>query len=95
MNAGVFTATVRVNELGAPRLGLAVAVKAAGNAVQRNRVRRVIRESFRLVQSRLPACDIVIGTRPKVGASDNAALRAALDSLWTKVIATCATSSPR
>ena len=50
----------------APRLGLAVAVRVAGGAVGRNRLRRMIRESFRLDQRELPAVDVVVGARPPV-----------------------------
>lgn len=41
------------------RLGLAVTRKC-GNAVERNRIKRVLREFFRLRQQELPAMDIVV-----------------------------------
>lgn len=41
------------------RLGLAVTRKC-GNAVERNRIKRVLREFFRLRQREMPAMDIVI-----------------------------------
>ncbi|HXO15073.1 MAG TPA: ribonuclease P protein component, partial [Steroidobacteraceae bacterium] len=37
MGDGFFAVTASVNQSGAPRLGLAVAVRAAGGAVARNR----------------------------------------------------------
>ena len=92
MHEGFFTATLRGNELGHARLGLAIAVKIAGNAVERNRIRRVIRESFRLQQPELPAIDIVVGARAQVREVPNPALRAALVGLWRKVTAVCAAS---
>lgn len=53
----------------APRLGVTIP-KKAGNAVMRNRWKRLIRESFRLSQDCLPrGVDFVI--RPKKGASPN------------------------
>ena len=55
--------------------------------------RRLIRESFRVNQLRLPALDIVIGVRAGVQTADNARLRSALEKLWQKISATCVNSS--
>src|SRR6202023_3659045 len=63
MSAGFFAVTASVNQSGAPRLGLAVAVRAAGGAVARNRIRRIIRESFRLHQHELPGVDLIVSAR--------------------------------
>lgn len=46
------------NELSHPRLGLTVS-KKTGNAVARNRWKRLIREAFRLTQDRIPPLDLV------------------------------------
>lgn len=51
---------VRPNQAGFPRLGMIVAKRLLGRAVDRNRVKRCVRESFRLVLSELPACDFVV-----------------------------------
>ncbi len=54
------------NDVGHPRLGLAIS-RRAGNAVVRNRMRRLLRESFRLLQHDLPSTDrgydLVVGAR--------------------------------
>ena len=46
-------------ELGNGRLGLAV-TKKCGNAVARNRIKRVLRAFFRLHQQEMPCMDIVV-----------------------------------
>ena len=50
----------RLNEVNLPRLGLIVSKKTAKLAVQRNYMRRVLRELFRLNQPQLPIIDLVI-----------------------------------
>ena len=88
-----FGVTAHVNVKGGPRLGLAVAVKTAGNAVERNRIRRLIRESFRLRQHELPDVDLVVSARTGAKDASPAQLRASLDGLWDKVRVQCAPSS--
>ncbi|MBV8308670.1 MAG: ribonuclease P protein component [Gammaproteobacteria bacterium] len=93
MSDEFFSVTAKANDTGAPRLGMAVAVKAAGGAVARNRLRRLIRESFRLHQRELPAMDLVVSARPAARGASAESLRASLAALWKKVAGQCATSS--
>lgn len=88
-----FSMTFRPNDLGAPRLGLAVAIRTVGTAVARNRVRRIVKESFRLAQHALPAVDIVVAARARVKGAVSRDLRASLATLWNKVASRCASSS--
>jgi ribonuclease P protein component len=61
---GPLTVYAMPNGLRNPRLGMSVSRKV-GTAVRRNRIRRLIRESFRLLQHDLPqGYDLVIVVRP-------------------------------
>jgi len=87
-----FALRVKPNGLTHPRVGLAVAVKTAGSAVARNRLRRLVRESFRLEQHSLPAVDIVVAAKFPAREAPATSLRASLATLWQRVATTCATS---
>jgi len=91
---GFFAVTATSNDAGAARLGLAVAVRAAGGAVARNRIRRIIRESFRLHQREIPPVDLIVSARPGAARAGGGALHASLAALWKKVGEQCATSPP-
>jgi len=75
----------RPNGLGRARLGLAVGVRAAGNAVNRNRVKRVVREAFRHIHQELPAVDLVVNARPAAGKASNADMTASVTALWNRI----------
>jgi ribonuclease P protein component len=89
-----FAVTASPNGAEGARLGLAVAVKAAGSSVERNRLRRLIRESFRLCQHELPCFDLVVSARAQARGTRNVELRASLTGLWDRVKEQCG-SSPK
>lgn len=89
---GYFAVIARPNALAQPRLGLAVSVKTAGSSVERNRIRRVVREEFRLHQHELPTLDFVVSARARARGAKAGELRGSLGELWNKVRERCATS---
>ena len=89
----MLTILVAPNDLGYPRLGLAISKKHAKRAVDRNRIKRIIRESFRLNQANLPAADFVIMAKPVTKSVINADLFESLDNHWSRLIKKCAKSS--
>lgn len=76
----------RHNELGHPRLGLVIAKKHVRLANRRNRLKRLIRESFRSHHKHLPALDIVVLARKGADELDNQAVYRLLDKQWKKLI---------
>lgn len=73
------------NELGHPRLGLIVSKKNVRRAVDRNRFKRLVRESVRLQQDRLPAVDIVVLARRGVQELDNDTLHRQIHGMWRRL----------
>ena len=65
---------------GPPRLGILISRKHAAKATMRNRIKRSIREAFRLEQSCLGAVDVLV--RPPYGARPGAAMQLRLRELF-------------
>ena len=65
------------------RLGIVVSKKVHKTAVQRNRIKRLIRESFRH-QHRLKSADYVVMAKPGAPALTNADLLQLLNQLWSQ-----------
>jgi ribonuclease P protein component len=77
-----FTVLARENGLDHARLGLAISKKCAKRAVDRNRIKRHFRESFRLNQHTLPSVDIIAMCKPSALLLDNANMREQIESQW-------------
>ena len=76
----------RPNNLGYSRLGFVISKKNIRKAVKRNRVRRIIRESFRQNQHNLPAVDMIILPRKGLDELENAQLHSLIAKCWSRVI---------
>ena len=63
--------------------------KSCKSAVGRNRLKRLIRESFRHSRSQLPGVDVVVLTTPAARLAAAAELRASLAGHWQKVKRQC------
>ena len=72
------------NTLGHARVGLIFSKKNLRHAVQRNRIKRQVRETFRLQQG-LPALDIIVLGRQGLNHLENPDVRAALNDIWRRV----------
>ncbi len=69
------------------RLGLVVSKKNISKAVERNRVKRVIRESFRKNKSQIPNLDVVVLIRKGIDALPNVVISSKMNSLWNDLCA--------
>jgi len=74
------------NQLDRPRLGLVIAKKNIKLAVQRNRIKRHIRETFRLKQHNLPAFDAIVLARSQLDTLPRSALTHLLNEQWSRLI---------
>ena len=72
------------NNLGYARLGLIIAKKHIRLAVQRNRIKRLIRESFRQQQN-MAGIDAIVLARKGFGELDNSAISKIMDQQWLKI----------
>ena len=87
-----FLILYKPNGLNHARLGLSVSARTVGNAVNRNRIKRLIRESFRNNSDSMPSVDVVVNTRSGAKTSLNKQLVERLDQLWLAMVKRCAAS---
>ena len=85
----LFTVLARRTTSDQSRLGMAISIKSTGGAVARNRVKRTVRESFRINQMNLPQADWVVLSRPGIGKYSNESLRTSLSDHWRRIAERC------
>ncbi|KAA3628139.1 MAG: ribonuclease P protein component [Proteobacteria bacterium] len=88
----VLSVLARTNTLGYARLGMAISRKVAPKAHQRNRIKRVIRESFRHLSLELTGIDFVVMARTGVIHRTNNEIRASIEHHLQRLVRLCANS---
>ena len=92
VNNQAFTLLARKNELGHPRLGLVIAKKNLRFAHQRNRIKRLLREGFRLQQASFGSYDLVILTRRDIALISKTDIIRLRENLFDRFRRKCKTS---
>ena len=87
-----FTLLAAANDLGHPRIGMAVSRKVSNRAVARNRIKRQVRESFRHAEAGLPWIDIVVMAKRDAAGADNSEIRESLSRHWQRLTTKCSDS---
>jgi len=83
-STGHFMLLLKENDLGYARIGVAVRKKDIKLAVQRNKIRRKIKGSFRLNISKLKVADHVVFVKKNI-TDDSAVIKKELENLWQKI----------
>ena len=83
------TMLARPNHHGHPRLGMAISRKNVKRAVERNLIKRQLRESFRQHQAIIGHFDVVVLAKPGVDRLLKQRLREEIDSCWQKIAKKC------
>jgi ribonuclease P protein component len=78
-----YTFYMQKRDAGPPRLGMLVTRQHAARATVRNRIKRCVREAFRLEQASLGALDILV--RPPFGQRPGADMIARLRGLFSRL----------
>lgn len=77
-----FLVIVKENSENIARLGLVISKKKIRKAFFRNRIKRLIRESFRLNKTRLIGNDIVVVAKKKLISLDMVSLKEEINKHW-------------
>lgn len=73
------------NQLGVNRLGMVIAKKHIRLAVHRNRIKRLIRESFRHLPRNTQGIDAIVLARKGLGELDNPTINKIVNQQWLRI----------
>ena len=82
----VFIFLSRENTIGHARLGIVIAKRNVKRSVDRNLVRRIIKESFRLNKTQLPASDYIVIVKRPIEIVQREKLRQQLIHFWETAV---------
>jgi ribonuclease P protein component len=75
----------KTNTLSYPRLAIIISKRSVHNAVDRNRLRRIIKESFRLHQHLISRYDVLIIASKDIEQLNNKELTECLKKQWQRL----------
>ena len=81
-----FTVLARRSQHEHGRLGLAIAKKHCRKASARNRLKRIVRESFRHHQADLQGIDLVVMNQPAAALATSRELNSSLEKHWRNAV---------
>jgi len=81
-----FTVLITKNTENNARLGFAIAKKRIKLATERNRIKRLTRQSFRVNQYNLPNIDIVFMAKSGADKLDNQEITKQIEKIWRNII---------
>ena len=88
-NDACFTVLARDNQLAFARLGFAIAKKKVKRAVDRNRIKRVVREVFRLQHHNLGHFDFVVIAKMGLANKSNIQITRSILKHWAMIQQKC------
>jgi ribonuclease P protein component len=88
-----FLILARTNAVPQAKLGLVISKKNVRHAVNRNRIKRVARETFRLQQHNLPTIDAIVLARRGADTVPHDQLAVIFNGLWKRIIKKACTES--
>jgi len=80
-----FSIYVQTNSQSFPRLAVVVSRRVSSRAVDRNRIKRLVRGSFRINRGRLPGFDIVVIAQQSCRNAERTPLLLSLQEHWSKL----------